>query len=411
MQPKINSTTVAMEPRLWLAFLEDIRQAQDNRIVFAAKSTPAKSTPAADVVNISGVLMRRVPAAYKDYGLDMTGYDEIAEAVNTAAASRSEAIILNISSGGGMTDGIDTAIEAIRAAKEKKPVYAYADGMVASAAYWLASQADKVFATRLTEVGGVGVYSVMYDTSGAMKDKGIEAVVARSGSVKGAGISGDAITDEMRAVEQEIVDEIAEKFFADVAANRIALDKELVMSGRTWLGEMAAEINLVDGVVKNVSELPDAITALTREAQTVTATDEPEPQPKETFTMSEEIVDAGAIVTAERNRVMAIQKTFASDPDFAMKHINAGSTLDAAKAEHYDIMQARNEALAAMAAESAAAPMKNSGEASEQNAPTGYFARMKEIAAEKGIGLPQAAAIAARENPEAYHNECFPGGR
>ena len=127
--------------------------------------------------------------------------------------------------------------------------------------------------------------------------------------------------------------------------------------------------------------------------------------------MSEEIVNADAIVTAERNRVMAIQKTFASDPDFAMKHINAGSTLDAAKAEHYDIMQARNEALAAMAAESAAAPMKNSGEASEQNAPTGYFARMKEIAAEKGIGLPQAAAIAARENPEAYHNECFPGGR
>jgi hypothetical protein len=74
-------------------------------------------------------------------------------------------------------------------------------------------------------------------------------------------------------------------------------------------------------------------------------------------------------------------------------------------------MQARNEALAAMAAESAAAPMKNSGEASEQNAPTGYFARMNEIAADKGIGIAQAAIIAARENPEAYRKECFPGGR
>jgi hypothetical protein len=55
--------------------------------------------------------------------------------------------------------------------------------------------------------------------------------------------------------------------------------------------------------------------------------------------------------------------------------------------------------------------MKNSGEASEQNAPTGYFARMNEIAADKGIGIAQAAIIAARENPEAYRKECFPGGR
>jgi Periplasmic serine proteases (ClpP class) len=179
--------------------------------------------------------MRSVPAEYKAYGLDMTGYDEIAEAVTKAALSKSERIILNVSSGGGMTDGIDVAIDAIRAAKSVKPVHAYADGLVASAAYWLASQASNVFATRLTEVGGIGVYSVMYDTSKAMKDRGIEAVVARSGSVKGAGIYGDAITEEMRAVEQETVDAIAGKFFADVSANRIELDKEATTSGRPGL--------------------------------------------------------------------------------------------------------------------------------------------------------------------------------
>jgi ClpP class serine protease len=100
----MNSTIVAMEPRLWMAFLEDVRMAQDNKVVFAAKSTPAKSTPTADVVNISGVLMRSVPAEYKAFGLDMTGYDDIAEAITKAAQSKSERIILNVSSGGGMTD-------------------------------------------------------------------------------------------------------------------------------------------------------------------------------------------------------------------------------------------------------------------------------------------------------------------
>jgi hypothetical protein len=54
--------------------------------------------------------------------------------------------------------------------------------------------------------------------------------------------------------------------------------------------------------------------------------------------------------------------------------------------------------------------MKNSGEASAQSVPTGYFARMKEIAVEKGIGLAAAALIAERENPDAYRKECFGGG-
>lgn len=402
----MNSTIVAMEPRLWMAFLEDVRCAQENKVVFAAKYTPMKSIPAADVVNISGVLMRSVPAEYKAYGLDMTGYDEIAEAVMKAANSKSERIILNVSSGGGMTDGIDVAIDAIRAAKAVKPVYAYTDGLVASAAYWLASQADNVFATRLTEVGGIGVYSVMYDASEAMKARGIEVVVARSGSVKGAGIYGDVITDEMRKVEQETVDAIAGKFFNDVAAGRVEIDKDATTSGRTWLAETAKELNLIDGIVKNVFDLPDAINALTREAQATTATATPEPQPEEPITMAE---DHECAVAAERERVLAISAAFADDPVFARKHIDAGSTLEAAKAAHYDILKARNEALAAMS-DATPAPMKGSGEAAAQDARPGYFARMKEIAAEKGISLMAAAKIAQRENPEAYEAECFGGG-
>jgi ClpP class serine protease len=388
-----------------MAFLEDVRMAQDNKVVFAAKSTPAKSTPTADVVNISGVLMRSVPAEYKAFGLDMTGYDEIAEAITKATQSKSERIILNVSSGGGMTDGIDVAIEAIRAAKSIKPVHAYTDGLVASAAYWLASQADNVFATRLTEVGGIGVYSVMYDSSKAMKDRGIEAVVARSGSVKGAGIYGDAITEEMRAVEQETVNAIADKFFNDVAAGRIEIDKDATTSGRTWLAETAKELNLIDGIVKNVFDLPDAINALTREAQS-TATDTPEPQPEEPITMAE---DHEGAVAAERERVMAISAAFADDQPFARKHIEAGSTLEAAKAAHYDILKTRNEALAAMA-DATPAPMKNVGEATAQSAPTGYFARMDELMAERGITRIEAAKIAERENPDAYRKECFGGG-
>jgi signal peptide peptidase SppA len=405
MQQKMNSTIVAMEPRLWMAFLEDVRIAQDNKVVFAARSTPARSTPNIDVINISGVLLKTVPEAYRKWGLDATGYDEIAEAVAMAAQSKSERIILNISSGGGMVDGIDLALNALRAAKNIKPIHAYADGLTASAAYWIASTANNIFATRLTEVGSIGVYSVMYDASEYMKKNGIETVVMRSGNLKGAGIFGDKITDEMREVEQETVNTIAKKFFSEVSASRIEIDIDAVTTGRTWLAETAKELNLIDGIVKNVFDLPGAIEALSRAAQT-TATAIPEPQPKEPIQMAE---DHEGAVAAERERVMAISAAFADDTAFARKHIEAGSTLEAAKAAHYDILKARNEALAAMS-DATPAPMKNSGEAAAQSAQSGYFARMNELMAERGITRIQAALIAEKENPEAYRKECFGGG-
>jgi signal peptide peptidase SppA len=402
----MNSTIVAMEPRLWMAFLEDVRMAQDNKVIFAAKPTPAKSTPAADVINISGVLLKTVPEIYRKYGIDATGYDEIAEAVNAAVQSRSERIILNISSGGGMVDGIDIALDALRAAKNVKPIHAYADGLTASAAYWIASTADNIFATRFTEVGSIGVYSVMYDASEYMKKNGVETIVMRSGDLKGAGIFGDKITEDMRKVEQEIVDALADKFFSEISANRINIDIDAVTTGRAWLAETAKELNLIDGIVKNVLDLPDAIDALSRAAQSTTATATPEPQPEEPITMAE---DHESAVAAERERVMAISAAFADDSAFARKHIEAGSTLEAAKAAHYDILKARNEALAAMA-DATPAPMKDSGEAAAQDARPGYFARMKEIAAEKGCSLMAAAKLAERENPEAYQAACFNGG-
>ena len=119
--------------------------------------------------------------------------------------------------------------------------------------------------------------------------------------------------------------------------------------------------------------------------------------------------DHESAVAAEREQVMAISAAFADDTAFARKHIEAGSTLEAAKAAHYDILKARNEALAAMS-DAVPAPMKNSGEASAQSAPSGYFARIDELMAERGITRIQAALIAEKENPEAYRKECFGGG-
>ena len=70
-----------------------------------------------------------------------------------------------------------------------KPTMAYTDSEMASAAYWIASAADKVVASPSSTVGSVGVYMVVADYSKAAEAQGIKMVVIKSGKFKGAGIA------------------------------------------------------------------------------------------------------------------------------------------------------------------------------------------------------------------------------
>ncbi len=199
------------------------------------------------VIDIQGTMTKR--------GSSLSGQGSmirLREAVRLAANDdKIDAIMLCIDSPGGTVAGTaDLAAEVRRAAAEK-PTWAFVEDLTASAAYWVASQANRIVANNATAViGSIGTFMALYDVSGAAAMQGIKAVVIRSGRLKGAGFPGTEVTEEQRQVWQEIVDKTQTEFTAGVATGRkLSLTRvQSLAEGRMWLAEDAQQLGLIDGI-------------------------------------------------------------------------------------------------------------------------------------------------------------------
>ncbi len=158
-----------------------------------------------------------------------------------------------IESPGGTVDGVQALSDDIHAAAAGggKPVWACFDDLGASAAYWIGSQASKVFAsTKTTEVGSIGVYCVVPDYSRAFENKGVKVNVVRSVPDKGAGIYGAPLTDAQKALFQERIDSLHRSFVEAVARGRGRSAEQAAAwaTGKVWDASKALQMGLVDGI-------------------------------------------------------------------------------------------------------------------------------------------------------------------
>jgi signal peptide peptidase SppA len=178
-------------------------------------------------------------------------YLEIASQVQAAAADQDiTSILLRIDSPGGHTSGCNDCASRIREAAAIKPVFAYCEDLCASAAYWLASQATKIYSNDTALVGSIGTYMVIADMSGLASDLGIKVHVIRAGEFKGAGQDGTVITDSELAEFQRTVDSLNAHFLEGVAAGRrMSLSAVTKLAdGRVHVGRDAVTLGLIDGV-------------------------------------------------------------------------------------------------------------------------------------------------------------------
>jgi len=156
---------------------------------------------------------------------------------------------LNINSPGGEVDGTAAFADMVRAGSERKPVFAYVDGMAASAAYWIASAAPKIIAQEGSWVGSIGVVATTMDNRGAQERQGVKrySIVSSQSPKK----NPDVATDAGRAQIQELVDEIAAMFIGRVAAYR-GVSAETVQSdfgqGGLLPTRLAKERGMIDSV-------------------------------------------------------------------------------------------------------------------------------------------------------------------
>ncbi len=100
---------------------------------------------------------------------------------------RVKAILLKINTPGGTVTDADGIYRAIKRYKEQYgvPVYAFVDGLCASGGMYVASAADKIFATNVSIVGSVGVLTPTYFNVYKLLEKiGIDALTITAGKGK-----------------------------------------------------------------------------------------------------------------------------------------------------------------------------------------------------------------------------------
>jgi len=163
------------------------------------------------------------------------------------------AIILDMATPGGLVYGTQEAGDAIFEVRQLKPVVAVASNwMVASAGYWLATQASAFYASPSSDVGSVGVYAGHTDMSGFEEKLGMRTTLIASHEEKVRGNSSEPLSDEARADIQDSVDESNAQFAAAIARGRGMSPSEVAAvhgRGRLFSARRATENGAIDGIM------------------------------------------------------------------------------------------------------------------------------------------------------------------
>lgn len=216
---------------------------------------PVTVTGRTAVIALNGPMLKKENVFTKFYGFAST------RAVQRALAAAVEddgidTIILAVDSPGGSVDGTVELADAVYEAAQIKNVIAHVDGMAASAAYFVASQARQVFVHAGSDmVGSIGTRIMLYDFSQMFENDGIKAIPVDTGDFKSAGAMGTKLTEEQIADFQRIVDAANGFFLAAVqrGRNMDAKAVKAVADGRMFTAGEALSLGLIDGI-KTISE-------------------------------------------------------------------------------------------------------------------------------------------------------------
>jgi capsid assembly protease len=201
------------------------------------------------VISLSGPMMKN--AGFLEF-FGFSSMRKVANAIDRAAANKDvDGIVLVINSPGGSANGIAELGDSIQLAKRYKPVIAQVDGIAASAAYWVASQASEIRMHADDQVGSIGVLNMVFDTEKYYENEGIKAHLITTGEYKAVGAPGVPVTKEQLVPMQETVDFYFAQFKAAVTLGRAMAPSQLdaVANGRMFTADLAIASRLADKVM------------------------------------------------------------------------------------------------------------------------------------------------------------------
>lgn len=165
-------------------------------------------------------------------------------------------IVIDVDSPGGSSMMIPETAQMIREARDVKPIYAVANTMAGSAAYGLAAQATKLFASPSSVVGSIGTYMVHTDSSELAEKMGIKQTVIKAGRFKAVDL--ETLTPDAKQYLDDLVFDINSEFVAQIAAGRNTTpDAILGTEAKVFAPHKAVEEGLADGVASFEDVLGD----------------------------------------------------------------------------------------------------------------------------------------------------------
>lgn len=159
-----------------------------------------------------------------------------------------KAVLLEVDSGGGSPAAAEEIAASLKALG--KPSVAWVRESAASAAYWVASAADTIIASKSSDIGSIGVTYSYVDNAKQNEQEGLTYNQLTTGKYKDTGTLDRLLTNDERALIERDLDITLQNFIAAVAANRhLPVEKvQTLADGSSMLGQMALEEGLIDAL-------------------------------------------------------------------------------------------------------------------------------------------------------------------
>ncbi|MDQ2763999.1 MAG: S49 family peptidase [Pseudomonadota bacterium] len=229
----------------------------DDDVVFSGSRSTRAADAGYDILNgvavlpVTGTLVHKLGSLRPFSG--MTGYDGIRQAWLTAQDDPEVRAIAEIyDSGGGEVAGCADLFETKLALRGNKPTWAILSESAYSAAYWLASAADKVIVPRTGGTGSIGVICMHVDMSEALTKAGLRVtfITSEGADRKTDGHSEIPLSADALAAFRVEIDAMGE-IFNDAVARARGLTTEQVrgFQAGTFMGAAGVTAGLADAVM------------------------------------------------------------------------------------------------------------------------------------------------------------------
>jgi signal peptide peptidase SppA len=178
------------------------------------------------VIDIAGLLANE-PSLFDAILFGATAYGQILAEVEQAIADPEvRAVLLRVNSPGGDSENAFETAAALRELARQKPIWAVADNSMFSAAYLLATAAERIYVPEFTGgVGSIGIYAEHLDWSEYNRKLGVKVTYIAEGEGKTDGNPNEPLSEAARAALEAEVRRLY-GLFVEAVASRRALSSE-----------------------------------------------------------------------------------------------------------------------------------------------------------------------------------------